>query len=458
MNAPEGIICCVQNVHVREMIARIQWLVKMRWLFIAIVLLVGVLALFDYMPGQIDGRYFLGVGIALTVVNLFFQRQVVRINETCVNEQELREQCLGKVFSDYIGLAIITYALGTIETPVVFLILPNVVISTLFLERRQSLFVVTIGAAIMLLPLLLEIIGVLPGIDIYGGGIKATIMSNELYVIGYTLLFLFVVFFVWYLVSEITDSLIQDELELEDSYNEIVHMDEVKSKAIVQGTHELKAPLAAIKSYVFTLRDGYAGELPEKAQGIVIRIGERCDRLLNKVTDIIRLSNLRTYVYTGEQFSPINLHEALSREVELAAEAGKSRDIRVETDIQTEEAPYVNATEEHLQTLIGNALSNAVNYSAEGGVVNVRLWRNRNEAWLQIQDYGIGIAKEMLPRIFEEHFRTKRAAEHYAAGTGLGMPIIKETARLIDATFDIESEEGKGTRVTLIFKLIEKGA
>ena len=99
----------------------------------------------------------------------------------------------------------------------------------------------------------------------------------------------------------------------------LIKIDKEKTQSTLLATHELKAPFAAIKSYIYTLRDGYCGELPEKAQAVVVRIGDRCDQISNRITDIIHLSNLRTLVVTDMRLVPVDLMAIVAEEAREGA-------------------------------------------------------------------------------------------------------------------------------------------
>jgi signal transduction histidine kinase len=254
------------------------------------------------------------------------------------------------------------------------------------------------------------------------------------------------------LASHIAERLIRGELELEANYWAMQHLSETKNQAMLRATHELKAPLAAIKSYVYTLRDGYAGPLPSRAQEIIERIGRRCDRLLLKISDIIQLANLKSYMLSTDQLKLIDIVPVLTQSVNGAQQIGKMRGIQVTLSIPP--GPLmVFATDEHLRTLFGNLLSNAINYSFDNGPVEIRVERQGETLRVSIQDRGIGIPAEAKAKIFEDYYRATNAAAHYDSGSGLGLPIVMATAGILDANLDFDSEVGKGTCFTILFNL-----
>ena len=102
---------------------------------------------------------------------------------------------------------------------------------------------------------------------------------------------------VWFITSEMSSNIKKRESILLNQKHKLIEMDKEKNKLTTRATHELKAPFAAISSYLYTMRDGYCGELPDKADRIVHKMIDRCDQLTQKITDIIHLSNLKYIKY-----------------------------------------------------------------------------------------------------------------------------------------------------------------
>jgi signal transduction histidine kinase len=261
--------------------------------------------------------------------------------------------------------------------------------------------------------------------------------------------------FCWYLVSEISLSLKLRERQLEDAHQMLIKIDKEKTQSTLVATHELKAPFAAIKSYVYTLRDGYCGVLPEKAQAVVARIGRRCDQIADRIKDIIHLSNLRTLVVTEMNLVPVNLIEVVSEEVREGALIAEPRKIRIIN--LTEKTPpiYIMGSVDHLKSLFSNLIQNAINYCPDNyGRVVISVETSPGEAAVSVQDNGIGIPKDALEKIFNDHFRGKNAVAHHAGGTGLGLSIVKEIVVLHGASIQVDSIVGRGSSFTVRFHTI----
>jgi len=381
-----------------------------------------------------------------------------------MGKYDLRYSLFLQIVTDYLALTLVVYTLGSIETPILLMIIPNTILATLFFTPRQSLLVAIFGFFMVISPLILEYYQWIPVISIYDHSFKMMIFSNELVLSAYIIILLSCVIFCWYLLCSITTKLIKNELDLECSYQDMIKLDEEKSRATLRSTHELKAPLAAIKNYVYTMEAGYAGEVDGKVLRIINRIGQRCDYLLNNVSDIIKLGNLKSYVVLDTldehktQFHPINMKQYLSDFIAKNNNLTCEKELLIKFDNQLSEADdafSIMANEDNLQLIFSNLLSNAINYSHPGGRINIVLSKkdNGNEALccVRIEDQGIGIDENQLDKIFEEHFRANNAAYFYEGGTGLGLSIVKVCCQLLGAEIQINSRLNQGTSVTINF-------
>jgi two-component system phosphate regulon sensor histidine kinase PhoR len=101
--------------------------------------------------------------------------------------------------------------------------------------------------------------------------------------------------------------------------------------------------------------------------------------------------------------------------------------------------------------IVYNLCDNAIKYNRPGGTVVVRVQDGPEMVTLQVADTGIGIPQEYQERIFERFFRVDKSRSRAIGGTGLGLSIVKHAARLHNASIDLESQEDKGTTVTVTF-------
>lgn len=444
-------------LRMRGLDSRIRWFLALRWTWmVACLLAAGLAYAFDF-PAGADHRLLAGAAALLAVTNAVYTllpRDLDGDNRRAVSR--LRWTILAQTATDFVVLALVGYALGGIQSPVVLLFLAEISLVTLFCERLTSLVMALIGGLCALLPVWLEFLGWVPVVSLYGAGSKVALAADAQFVTGYSMLLLLCVLFFWYVVSEITASLRHREDHLEQACQKIHQLGAEKVQAMLYTAHELKAPLAIIKNFVYTLRGGYCGPLPEKADEVIGRIGERSDVLTAKVLDVIHLSNLRTLVQPELTLVPLDLGALLAREVEEAREVACPRGIELVDVTSGGQDYWVCGSEEYLHTLIANLLQNGIHYSHDGDRVEVALVGHPDRVTLRVSDHGIGIDKAKQEHIFDEHFRTREAVAHHPHGTGLGLPMVKEIARIHHAVVRLESEPDRGTEVSVTFALANR--
>ncbi len=446
----------VPNIRSHELVARVKWFITWRWLAILVCAAGTVAILADVVPAQLNPLFFGATTGFLAIANLMYTVIGRNLFGKPQRRRELRLLLIFQMLLDFVALGFLTYTCGSVETPLVTVFMAHIILATLFFRHRTALVVVGSAWFFAALPLVLEWARVIPVLSIFGGEFKRMVTSSTQVTFGFVICIGATFFFCWYLVNEISRSLKLRELQLEDAHRMLLRMDREKTQATLRATHELKAPFAAIKSYVYTLKDGYAGELPEKAHAVVSRIGDRCDQLTEKITDIIHLSNIKTLVVTDMNLAAVDLVPIVADEAREGALAGEPREIDVIFAPEEGRAIHVMGSPVHLKTLFSNLIRNAVNYSRDKGRVDVSVAVADKRVSVAVADQGIGIPEKNLDKIFDEHFRSKNAVAHNANGTGLGLSMVKEIVRLHGADIQVESTVGKGSCFTVNFDLVER--
>ena len=115
---------------------------------------------------------------------------------------------------------------------------------------------------------------------------------------------------------------------------------------------------------------------------------------------------------------------------------------------------YISGVPQILEEVIYNLCDNAIKYNHEGGFVYMKTWQEENYSFVQIKDTGIGIPEQAQERIFERFYRVSESRSKEIGGTGLGLSIVKHGVLAHQGEISLESEEQKGTCVTLKFPKI----
>lgn len=220
-------------------------------------------------------------------------------------------------------------------------------------------------------------------------------------------------------------------------------LQEAMSASMRKVAHELRAPIAAIRSFLTLILQGYT--TPEKTREWLQRAADRSDDLLKLVDDLLNLARLRDPKFESTP-EIVSVEAVLKEVVELHAPEAEARGIRLKVD--TRPCGTIVADPQHIRQLWTNLISNAVKYTPRGGTVSVSLSRELNTIVGVVKDTGIGIGKEDLPHLFEEFFRTEQARAFAQHGTGLGLAIVKQILLDRGGEISVDSELGKGTQFT----------
>jgi len=217
-----------------------------------------------------------------------------------------------------------------------------------------------------------------------------------------------------------------------------------RAKAVFLATmsHELRTPLNAIIGYSDLLEAEIAGPLTSGQQAQLKRIDMGARHLLQIIEEILTFSRIEAG-REGVQIETLDLAE-LVRETAallepLAAAKGLHLSYHAPARLEAESDPG------KVRQILLNLLSNAVKFTDEGEV-RMEAWREEDEIVLRVSDTGLGIAPEHLHRIFEPFSQIEQAPSRRAGGTGLGLSVTQQLARLLGGDISVESTPGAGSR------------
>lgn len=244
----------------------------------------------------------------------------------------------------------------------------------------------------------------------------------------------------------------KEMLEYEKISDRLHEINEEKTKYLLFATHQLKAPFAAIQSYVDIILDGYSGEIPETTRGIVVKIKERCELLSVVIKEMLELEKLKSR--ESLSFQKIDIAKILPAVIKRFKVISNSKNITINF-AGFNEAFYIKGDGKQIDILFSILLENAINYSHPSTSIEIIVRKMpNNQLYVGFKDYGIGISEENLSRIFNEFFRSNNAVAFHKNGTGLGLSIVKEIAAIHNTNIHVESIIGKGSCFSMIFQLI----
>jgi signal transduction histidine kinase len=226
-------------------------------------------------------------------------------------------------------------------------------------------------------------------------------------------------------------------------------LDKMKSEFIAMVTHELRAPIAAVEQQLTVILNKMAGELTEKQEQLLGRAKERTRGLLNLIKDLLDLSKIEAGKMVQYK-EPLALQEVIQRVVDLMRVEADNKKIDLQFSFPLK-VPLIVADRNSMEGIFTNLISNAIKYTPEGGKVWVTLGVEGGFVKATVSDTGIGLKKEDIPRIFDKFYRVKTTETRQIVGTGLGLSIVKSIVDAHLGSISVESEEGGGTTLTVLF-------
>ena len=238
---------------------------------------------------------------------------------------------------------------------------------------------------------------------------------------------------------------------IEQQHEEILRSANMRVEFTANVSHELKTPLTSISGYAELIESGMAQG--EQAKTFAAEIHKSANRLLTLINDIIRLSQMDAPM-PDLKFEPVDLAQIAANTFEQLEMSARKADVTLQLDAKP---AMVEADRQMMDELLYNLCDNAIRYNVHGGSVKLEIRPIRDKVIVCVQDTGIGISPENQEHVFERFYRVDKSRSKATGGTGLGLAIVKHIAVKHNAQIELESELGRGTRISVIFERCFKG-
>ena len=241
-----------------------------------------------------------------------------------------------------------------------------------------------------------------------------------------------------------TDEIAQIAAEFNSLTDRLQTTESARRRFVSDASHELKTPLAGIRllsDSILQTEDIDAATVREFVGDIV----QETDRLTRITENLLRLTRLDSgIVEPAQSVAVAPVIERVVRMLRLVADAK-----RVELTYLVEREQSVRAGVDDLHQIIYNLTENAIKYNRPGGFVRVTLGGTEDECVLRVEDNGIGIPEEDMPRVFDRFYRVDKMRSRAAGGTGLGLSIVADTVRRRGGSIAVSARAGGGTCFTV---------
>ena len=222
---------------------------------------------------------------------------------------------------------------------------------------------------------------------------------------------------------------------------------------VTDASHELKTPLASIRLLTDSILQADHMD-SETAREFLTDIGDEAERLTRITEKLLTLTRLDTA--PAAVAVPVDVGAVVERVEHMLTPLARAVEVGLELRLQP--GCLIAATEDELYQIAFNLMENAVKYNLPGGKVYVTLQGDARQVRLRVEDTGVGIPEEDLPKIFDRFYRVDKARSRAAGGTGLGLSIVWDTVRRYGGTVTARRREPEGTCFEVVFpRLAEKG-
>lgn len=240
--------------------------------------------------------------------------------------------------------------------------------------------------------------------------------------------------------------------ELSDDINELSmkmqNEEEMRKRLSDDIVHELKTPIAVLSTNIEAILDGIYKADAER-MSVLLSQTNRLTRLVNNLSDLTLLEteNKKTAM------NQVNLSNVLDSIYTVYLPAATDKSIELIKNFEDE--LFINGNEDRLLQVFVNIVSNSIKYTDAGGKIFLRLYSTNSKVICEIEDTGIGIKEKDLPFIFNRFYRGDESRSRETGGSGIGLAIVKAVVSAHEGEIEIESKEGEGTKISVIFKKLK---
>lgn len=249
------------------------------------------------------------------------------------------------------------------------------------------------------------------------------------------------------------DGVVQGIVAVLSDVTELKEMDQMKTDLMSMVTHEIRTPLATVRGFAQILLKGdLGGDKSKEFLEIINRQSNRLVNLVNDFLDITRIESGRQAITKGPVDMEKLIQNALADLKPLADEKNISLLYQSPGAL-----PEVFGDRNLIEQVLINLLSNAIKYSPKGAWARVAAGQQNGSLAISIQDNGLGIPKESVPRLFEKFYRVRCDDRKDIIGTGLGLSLVKQIIDVHQGTILVSSEHGKGSTFTFTIPVSKEG-
>jgi two-component system phosphate regulon sensor histidine kinase PhoR len=234
--------------------------------------------------------------------------------------------------------------------------------------------------------------------------------------------------------------------ELAEAYQKLAEQELARREFLTNVAHELRTPLTAASGYIQMLQKGILRG--EQLTAGIDTVARNVQQITTLVNDILFLQEMDLVL---PDFQAVDLTDVARLVVDRYM--GKALERNVKLRLRPSPGlPPVSGDYKSIERALMCLVDNAIKFSPNGGDVEIRLHTNGDKVYAAVEDHGIGIPPEDMPRIFDRFYHLERSGDNLFGGLGLGLAITRQVLAQHQGSLDVTSEPGKGSTFTVTLK------
>jgi len=231
-------------------------------------------------------------------------------------------------------------------------------------------------------------------------------------------------------------------------------LDRLKSEFVAKVSHELRSPLSTIHEQLALVIKDMVGEAGEKDHHLLSRAKDKTQGLISLIGDLLDLSRIEEGLICHEP-EPVRVDTIIKNIVDFLGTRATAKKQALSLSLPENKLPQLSADPIAIESIFGNLITNAINYTPENGNIQVVIDQAGINVRIKVIDNGFGIADKYIDKIFDRFYRVKDDKTRFITGTGLGLPIVKGLVDSLGGFIDVESIPGKGSTFTVLLPVKE---
>lgn len=226
-----------------------------------------------------------------------------------------------------------------------------------------------------------------------------------------------------------------------------------KDKFLSIISHDMRAPLSSIISFLDYYKDNFKNFSEAEIEFVSSNLNTHVKKVVEMLDGLLMWSRSQT----GEiqmNLQPIDLAQIITDTISILNQSALNKKIRIRPYIHSQ---LIWADKNMTAFIIRNIISNAIKFTNEGGIIDINTKRNKYNAFVIIKDSGVGMSPEALSRLFQDNVSYSTFGTANEKGIGLGLVLCKDFMNKMNGNIEIESLQGEGTTVNLLFPLVGRG-